>query len=137
LYQLIVDAGIARELPEEEWYFVDKDGDRIKQETAYGPWTNVDTAVVSKDGPFGKIVKHEILYPEYVLMADEMGLNLNMKSASLTMQNGKEVPSRMCPTRMPPEYPEICDSCIQYLAPGMSMEGRPICEFMGKESQRL
>ena len=64
LYARMVKAKIACWLPEEEWYYINSNGDKC-----------------SEDNPdrFGHQVKIELLHPEYLVFGDELGCNICQK----------------------------------------------------------
>ena len=63
VYEQMVDAGVARRLPESEQYWVGEDGEKVESE--------VDAV--------GMKVKIEITHPQWILFGDEVGTDLSQK----------------------------------------------------------
>ena len=63
IYEQMINAGIAVELPEEEQYWVDKDGEELD----------------SDENAVGLKVKVRITHPEWLLFGDEVGTDISQK----------------------------------------------------------
>ena len=63
VYEQIVAAGITAELPEEEWYWINDEGENLE----------------SDKSAVGLKVKIQIIHPEYLLFGDKFGTDISQE----------------------------------------------------------
>ena len=80
-YEVWVSSRVAVKLPESDWHYVDAGGNRTTEENRVG-----------------RLVKHKLLHPEYVLFGDEVGTdtcqedNGHIGGQLYLTVNGKQAP---------------------------------------------